>query len=64
MDISGMLHDLRVQRHQLQRVIDELEALQSDSPVKRRGRKFMSAEERQQVSVRMHRYWATRRRAS
>jgi len=34
------------------------------TPAKRRGRKFMNEKERQEVSERMKRYWANRRRKS
>ena len=65
MDVYALLHDLRAQRDQLKAIIAELEALQADAPsTKRRGRKFMTAAERQQVSERMRRYWASRRRAA
>ena len=64
MDIHAMLNDLRTERQRLQTIIAELEALQADAPVKRRGRKFMSAEERQQVAQRMRRYWAKRHKVA
>ena len=64
MDIPSLLNDLRAQKRQLEEAITSLEELQAGSPsaVKRRGRKFMGDKERQEVSVRMKRYWASRRK--
>ena len=63
MDIPRLLIDLRAQRHQLEEAIAALEELQAESPstAKRRGRKFMDEKERLEVSLRMKRYWASRR---
>jgi len=50
---------------QIDRAIANLEALNSPNgaePATRRGRKSMSPEEAQQVSERMKRYWAGRRK--
>lgn len=50
------------------RAFENLERLRRNRPDgappagKRRGRKFMNAEERQEVSERMKRYWAGRRK--
>ena len=44
--------------------LEELQTLQTLTPwatPRRRGRKFMSDEERQLVSERMRKYWASRR---
>lgn len=66
MDLYKTISELRVRRDQLQRIITQLEELRtSDSApgslgVKRRGRKFMGAEERAEVSRRMKQYWASR----
>ena len=70
MDLNPAIRYLRAEVDKLNRVINSLEKLISEPssslelPVKRRGRKSMGAEERQQVSVRMKRYWAKRRRES
>ena len=67
MDLSRIIHDLSLRRQKIERTIAELELLEKTSsnsvPVaaKRRGRKSMGPEERQEVSVRMKRYWASRR---
>ncbi len=70
MDISRLLADLYARRDKLLHIIDQVEKLQqlsgsvsipSISDAKRRGRKSMGFEERQQVSKRMKKYWALRR---
>ena len=66
MDLSKTIADLYEERTRLDRVIASLEQLGEDSfPVSittsRRGRKFMSPEERHEVSERMRRYWAGRK---
>jgi hypothetical protein len=66
MDFYKTIHALRQEKEKLDRVIASLEALQSsvDTAVLRkpgRGRKFMSTAERQEVSERMRRYWASKR---
>jgi hypothetical protein len=70
MDLYKAIQDLYAEKEKLERVIASLEELQrnaGDGPVippnaaKRRGRKSMSSEERQEVSERMRKYWATRR---
>ena len=66
MDLYKTIAELRARKDQLERVIAELEELQStdSSPDprshKRRGRKFMGSEERAEVSRRMKTYWANR----
>jgi hypothetical protein len=70
MDLQQTLRTLYTERATLNQVIVELEDLRQhrngsgDLPhPKRRGRKFMGAEERQAVSERMKRYWAARHAA-
>jgi len=71
MDLYRALQDLYAEKEKLERAIESLEQLQrakrvsSDVPApnKRRGRKSMSPEEREEVSERMKRYWAARRSA-
>jgi hypothetical protein len=67
MDVREALQQLYAEKERLEEVIASLELLlgnsEGDSPAKgsRRGRKSMSAEERQKVSERMKKYWASRR---
>jgi hypothetical protein len=67
MDLEETIRQLQVQKGQIDAVIANLEQLQGkDGGGKvvipdRRGRKSMVPEERQQVSDRIKRYWATRR---
>jgi len=69
MDLTKTIQDLYAEKEKLERVIASLEDLQRTaqaSPAapdrsKRRGRKSMGAEERQEVSERMKKYWASRR---
>ena len=69
-DLYKTIQDLYAEREKLQLVIGSLVDLQrgggGDIPLmpkigKRRGRKSMSDEERQTVSVRMKKYWSVRR---
>jgi len=70
MDLYKAIQDLYAEKEKLERVIASLEELQrsaGNTPVlpkglKRRGRKSMDPKERQDVSERMKRYWATRRK--
>jgi hypothetical protein len=69
-DLRKVLKDLYTQKERLEHVITSLEALQQGSeaqmpPQKKtnRGRKSMGAEERREVSERMRRYWAARRKS-
>jgi len=71
MDLYKAIQDLYAEKEKLERVIASLEELQRTAgsmPVllaktaKRRGRKSMSSEERQEVSERMRKYWAARRK--
>ena len=65
MNIERWLKQLRTERAKISEVIATVEALErSGFPAPRtgkRGRKFMSAEERLVVSQRMRRYWETRK---
>ncbi len=70
MDLYKALQDLYAEKEKLERAIASLEELQRigaglpglSQTGKRRGRKSMSAEERVEVSKRMRRYWAARRK--
>jgi len=71
MDLYKAIQDLYAEKEKLERVIASLEELQRTAgalplppakPAKRRGRKSMSSEERQEVSERMRQYWAKRRK--
>lgn len=69
MDLFKAIQDLYAEKEKLERVIASLEELQRTAgalPVfakaaRRRGRKSMSPNEREEVSERMKRYWAERR---
>jgi hypothetical protein len=68
MDLSDAIQKLYAEKESLLRAISALEALQQESrsgsasvPRSRRGRKSMDSEERQEVSLRMKKYWASRR---
>lgn len=70
MDLYKAIQDLYAEKEKLERVIASLEELQRAAgggippqphSGKRRGRKSMGAEERQEVSERMKKYWAKRR---
>ena len=70
MNLHQMIRDLRERQKQLEFVIAELEALErirSGQPgyavpaLRRRGRKFMNAQERRDVSERMKQYWSARK---
>ncbi|MGA2147423.1 MAG: hypothetical protein ABSH49_20955 [Bryobacteraceae bacterium] len=71
MDLYRALQDLYAEKEKLERAIESLEQLQraerggpaANPTSKRRGRKSMSPEEREEVSERMKRYWAARRNA-
>ena len=68
MDLYKAIQELYAEKEKLERVIASLEELQRAAgnlpPLggKRRGRKSMSAKERQEVSERMKKYWAARRK--
>jgi dsDNA-specific endonuclease/ATPase MutS2 len=69
MDLFKAIQDLYAEKEKLERVIASLEELQRSStplpsvpkPAKRRGRKSMNSQERQEVSERMKKYWESRR---
>ena len=68
MDLSDAIQKLYAEKESLLRAISALEALREGSPSgsatvprSRRGRKSMDSEERQEVSLRMKKYWANRR---
>jgi len=68
MDLRTTITELYKEKTRLDRVIASLEQLAEESTfipyaVPRRGRKFMSPQERQQVSERMRNYWAGRKAA-
>ena len=68
MDLAQTIQQLYAQQHRLEHVIAALEELQVAHASlgvpsgKRRGRKFMGAKEREEVSQRMAKYWANRRK--
>jgi hypothetical protein len=70
MDLFKLIQELKAEKERLERVIASLEELEHASVLnisappderKRRGRRSMGAEERQEVSARMKKYWASRR---
>jgi hypothetical protein len=72
MDLDKTLQDLYAERDKVERAIASLECLRkpgsdqtpaAEAP-KRRGRRGMSPDERGEVSERMKRYWAARRKGS
>jgi|HubBroStandDraft_1064217.scaffolds.fasta_scaffold25371_3 hypothetical protein len=71
MDTRKLVQELHEEKRRLTVVIAHLEAVEEalsgappqDTPALRaRGRKSMSPAERQEVSARMRKYWATRRK--
>jgi hypothetical protein len=69
MDVRDSIESLKRERQllatavdQLDRAITVLESLNAPGAT-RRGRKGMNAEERREVSLRMKKYWASRRKA-
>jgi hypothetical protein len=65
MDVDKLIADLNAEIEKIKGTIACLEELRGSSSAatngSRRGRKSMGAQERQQVSARMKRYWASRR---
>jgi hypothetical protein len=69
MDLHKTIQDLYAEKEKLEDVIASLEELQRAASAnvltpgrsKGRGRKSMGAQERQEVSDRMKKYWARRR---
>ena len=72
MDLYKAIQELYAEKEKLERVIASLEELQRAAgslPAppragRRRGRKSMGTKERQEVSERMKKYWANRRKRS
>ena len=70
MNVAELIRQLYVQKEKLGRAIAVLEDLAADRQgiklhterIERRGRKSMGAEERREVSLRMKKYWASRRK--
>jgi hypothetical protein len=67
MDIYKALRELYEQKERLDKAIASLEQIQSTGAAegkisRRRGRKSMDEDERRQVSERMKKYWASRRK--
>jgi DNA-binding SARP family transcriptional activator len=67
MDIYKALRELYQQKERLDKAIASLEQIQSAGATegkisRRRGRKSMDEDERRQVSERMKKYWASRRK--
>jgi hypothetical protein len=65
MDLLKIIRELYEERNKLDEVITRLEELQraaDEEPEKRRGRKFMDERARLEVSERMKKYWAERRK--
>ena len=71
MDLQNIIRSLLEERSRLDSVIASLEAFEKaeagagkgKANPRRRGRKFMSLEERHSVSERMRKYWENYRRA-
>jgi hypothetical protein len=70
MDLDKIIRNLHEERLRLTQIIASLEKLQQRASrteeakvKKRRGRKFMDAKGRREVSERMKKYWAQRRAA-
>jgi hypothetical protein len=70
MNINKAIKDLLTEKERLDRAIAHLEGMQRQrattdgAPPKRRGRRTMDAKARREVSERMRRYWAMRRKES
>jgi hypothetical protein len=63
MDLYRIIDDLMAERNRIDRIIRSLEESGPEAkPTKRRGRKFMDAAGRREVSERMRKYWAQRRK--
>jgi hypothetical protein len=67
MDLYDAIQKLYAEKESLMRAISALEALQGSNSGtaalhrSKRGRKSMNSDERQEVSLRMKKYWASRR---
>ncbi|HLK48705.1 MAG TPA: hypothetical protein VKT49_11255 [Bryobacteraceae bacterium] len=69
MDLTEIIRTLYVEKAKVENSIAALEALESNSAdglrtARRRGRKSMGTQERQQVSERMKKYWASWRESA
>ena len=68
MDVDKLIRELNAEIERIKAAIACLEQLRGNSSAatngSRRGRKSMGAQERLEVSERMRKYWANRRRAS
>jgi hypothetical protein len=66
MDVEKLIAELNTEIEKIKGTIACLERLRGSSSAatngSRRGRKSMGAQERQQVSARMKRHWASRRK--
>lgn len=63
MDLRRLIQDLLARKAKIQKAIDELEKLVAAPKTKsRRGRRSMGAQEREEVSARMKKYWEAKRR--
>ena len=66
MDVDKLIRELNAEIERIKAAIACLEQLRGNSSAatngSRRGRKSMGAQERQQVSLRMRKYWASRRK--
>ena len=64
MDLYSVISQLRAEALQIERTIRTLELLNQPGRDQKRGRKpcTMTPEERQEVSERMRKYWAARRK--
>ena len=69
MDLEKVIRKLQDERAKLEKIITSLQQLQKtaavvpkEAPPKRRGRKFMDEKGRKEVSERMKKYWAARRK--
>jgi hypothetical protein len=67
-DLERIIRELEEERNRIDGIIEAMERYNRVSDTvsghKRRGRKFMSAEDRKEVSDRMKQYWAKRKAES
>ncbi len=67
MDLEGIINQLLEERERLNELIHTFELMQqrkSGRVKSKRGRKEMNDADRQEVSLRMRRYWANRKKAA
>ncbi|MDQ6677355.1 MAG: hypothetical protein M3Z09_08680 [Acidobacteriota bacterium] len=72
MDLDKIIRELQEERSKLDQIVSSLEELQLSSGIDsektaaladgRRGRRFMDAAAREEVSKRMKKYWANRKK--